>query len=407
MKSEDRITTQTCIKLQDAIVENKGNEIFAIGRLDRSEKVFQIEIAARGNKNAVPLLKPFVEKGDVVIHNHPSGELQPSAQDLMAASSLGNRGIGFYIIDNQVENIVVVAEPIVRETRVLLNQEKLSLTILPQGTLARIYPEFEERPAQVSMLKMVCKCFNQASIAIAEAGTGVGKSLAYLLPVVDWVTKNKERVVISTATINLQQQLVDKDIPLVKRILNKRPKVVLVKGRGNYLCLARLKEASEEFIFFQEKNDELESIKEWSLTTKTGSKDDLSFYPSDQVWSEVCSEADLCHGLRCRKRKNCFLLKMRRQAAKAQILVANNHLLFSDLSLRISGTGFDTSAVLPPFKHIIFDEAHNIEKSATSFFSEVFSKYTLAKCLGRIYRKKKGNTYGMFFHLKKMLFVPL
>ena len=129
------------------------------------------------------------------------------------------------------------------------------------------------------MLRLVCKAFNGDELCAAEAGTGVGKSLAYLLPAIAWAIRNKERVVVSTNTINLQQQLLDKDIPLVKRILGEDPKVVLVKGRRNYLCLHRLNEALDEMSLFEERDSEILAIKEWSRTTETGSRTDLSFYP--------------------------------------------------------------------------------------------------------------------------------
>lgn len=401
MTIHDRLTSLIIEELRLSVIENKGNEIFVVGRLDREGRVHEIEIAARGNEKAVPLLKPFLEKGEVVIHNHPGGVLTPSEADLAIASELGNDGIGFYIIDNEAARINVVAEPVREDEQVALNEEALAATLLPDGRLSQIYPGYEEREAQVEMLKGVCRSFNQGSIIVVEAGTGVGKSLAYLIPAVEWVTQNRERVVVSTATINLQQQLLEKDIPLVTKILGKKPKVALVKGRGNYLCLNRLKETKEELSLFEEMSKELESIYEWSLTTQSGSRDDLSVYPSSEVWLSVCSEADACLGLRCALRENCFVIKARKQAAKAQILVVNNHLLFSDLSIRLAGIGFKSSAVLPPFQRIIFDEAHNIEKSATSFFSEQFSKFALQKCLKRLFRKNARRVYGLLPAIEK------
>ncbi|HET6486114.1 MAG TPA: helicase C-terminal domain-containing protein, partial [Spirochaetia bacterium] len=262
---------------------------------------------------------------------------------------------------------------------------------------------YENRESQVEMLKLVCRAFNGDELCAAEAGTGVGKSLAYLLPSLSWALQNGERVVISTNTINLQQQLVEKDIPLVKRILDQDPKVVLVKGRGNYLCAHRLSEALEEMSLFEDRDPELLSIRDWARTTETGSRTDLSFYPSDEVWSRVCSEADTCLGLRCGHRDGCFVLKARREASSAQVLVANHHLLFADLALRIAGSGFEDPAVLPPFRRIVFDEAHNIEKAATSFFSQSFSRFAIARFLGRLYRRKRGKITGLFPQLARHL----
>ena len=273
----------------------------------------------------------------------------------------------------------------------------------PVGALARIFPLYEMRESQVGMLRAVCDSFNGDEICAAEAGTGVGKSIAYLVPAVAWAEQNGERVVVSTNTINLQQQLVEKDIPLVKRVLGVDTKVVLVKGRGNYLCQVRLAEALEEMSLFEEQDPDLLAIQEWARTTETGSRTDLSFYPADELWSRVCSEADACQGLRCRYREGCFVLRARREAASARVLVANHHLLFADLAFRMAGSGFDDPAVLPPFKRIIFDEAHNIEKAATSFFSQSFSRFLVQRFLGRLHRRRRGRVTGHFPALAKLL----
>ena len=207
----------------------------------------------------------------------------------------------------------------------------------------------------------------------------------------------------STNTINLQQQLMEKDIPLAKKVVGEDPKVVLVKGRGNYLCMHRLGEALEEMGLFDEQDPELLSIREWGRTTETGSRTDLSFYPTDETWSKVCSEADACLGLRCANREGCFVVKARREASSAKILIANHHLLFADLALRLSGSGYDDPAVLPAFRRVIFDEAHNVEKAASSFFSQSFSRFAINRHLGRLYRKRKGRITGHLPALLRML----
>ncbi|MEW5818544.1 MAG: ATP-dependent DNA helicase, partial [Spirochaetota bacterium] len=283
-----------------------------------------------------------------------------------------------------------------------LDENELAAHLEPGGTLKREIETFEPRESQVEMLKAVVKSFNRDSICVVEAGTGVGKSMAYLIPAMKWAEMNEERVVVSTATINLQQQLVEKDIPLVKRMLPSKVKTVLVKGRGNYICRRRLEEALGEDPLFREQDSELDTLKKWVETSKTGSKTDLSFYPKEQLWSKVCSEADACMGLRCPYRETCFVLKARREASSAGLLIVNHHLLFSDLSMRISGAGFESTAVLPPFKRIIFDEAHNIENSATSFFSETMHRFTVAKPLFSLYRRKAGRTFGLALYLQKL-----
>ena len=403
MRIDSRFTPEAAQTLRGIIEEAFGNEVLVAGGLDPGRRVAAVTVGARGTAQSVPALRPYLTSGDVVIHNHPSGILEPSEADLQVASRLGSEGIGFYIVNNSVEALYVVAEPVVVKPLIPLDAEGLAGNLEAGGAFSRVYPGFEVRESQVEMLKFVCGAFNQGQLRIAEAGTGVGKSLAYLLPAFQWVAENDERIVISTATINLQQQLVEKDIPLVGRILGTDPGTMLVKGRGNYLCLNRVQEALEENSLFMEEDEDLKAIVRWSETTATGSRSELPFYPSEELWSRVCSEADACLGLRCARREGCFVLKARREAAACRILVANHHLLFSDLSLRLSGMGFDSAAVLPPFQRIIFDEAHNVERNATSYFSESFTRGQVLKYAGRLYREKRGRRGGLLLALERAL----
>lgn len=403
MRAEQRISLRVIEEIREAIADANGNEVFLVGKLGDDGKVESVTVGARGNEESVPVLSPHLADGDVIIHNHPSGGTRPSGADLAIAARLGNQGIGFFIVDNSLEEVYVVAEPVEAHEIQPLDEDELAAGLSPDGALSRLYPLFEERPSQVDMLRLVCRAFNGNEICAAEAGTGVGKSLAYLLPAVAWAIQNGERVVVSTNTINLQQQLVEKDIPLVKKVLGQDLKVVLVKGRRNYLCLHRLNEALDELGLFDERDPDLLSIREWARTTETGSRTDLSFYPTEETWSKVCSEADACLGLRCSHREGCFVLKARREAASAKILIANHHLLFADLAFRMAGSGFDDPAVLPPFRRLIFDEAHNVEKAASSFFSQSFSRLMILRFLGRLHRRRKGKPTGHFPALARRL----
>jgi ATP-dependent DNA helicase DinG len=401
MEAAERFTDAAAAALREEIASHDGCEVFAVGDLDREGRVAQVRVVARGTESRVPALRPFAEKGDVVVHNHPSGALKPSLSDVGIAAELGDLGIGFYIVDNKVKRLTVVAEPVPKEELKPLDVGALKKLLEPDGPFAASYPDYEEREAQIAMLEQVAAAFNENRIVAAEAGTGVGKSLAYLIPAMFWVAQNRERVVVSTATINLQEQLLEKDIPLVQKMLPRRIEVALIKGRGNYVCRERLREALEENSLFEEKNEELLAVKEWALTSPTGARTDLSFYPSDALWSEICSEADACLGLRCDRREDCFVLKARREAARARLLVVNHHLLFSDLSVRREGGEFASGAVLPPFERVVFDEAHNVEKSATSFFSESMSKFSVSKIAGRLYREKRGRATGLALALQR------
>ena len=390
MTAPERFTPEVLEEIRRIIADADGNEVYMVGSVGADGRVEAVKVGARGNEEAVPVLAPHLSAGSVVIHNHPSGGTRPSGADLAIAARLGNEGIGFYILDNEAASLYVVAEPVEAFQATPLDLAELAGNLEPGGVLSRLFPLYEERRSQVEMLRLVSRAFNGDELCAAEAGTGVGKSLAYLLPALAWALRNKERVVVSTNTINLQQQLMDKDIPLVKRILGADPKVVLVKGRRNYLCLHRMNETLDEMSLFQERDLEIDAIREWARTTETGSRTDLSFYPKEETWSRVCSEADACLGLRCSHREGCFVLKARREASSAQVLVANHHLLFSDLAFRLAESSYDDPAVLPPFRRVIFDEAHNIEKAATSFFSQSFSRFSLLKFLGRMYRRAPG-----------------
>ncbi len=408
MKAADRLSAGVIEQLKDAIEDTDGNEVMAWGKVLEGI-IFEVTVAARGDDGSVPAVFQHMEKGDVVIHNHPGGVLKPSAADMQVAGRLGEHGIGFYIVDNKVERVYAVVEPVtVREKRPL-NVEELAALLEPGGALEKAMASggyYEYRPPQVAMLRRVAESFNEGKICVAEAGTGVGKSMAYLLPALNWASSNEERVVVSTATINLQHQLIDKDIPLAKKILGQVDesfsdcRTVLVKGRGNYVCLRRLASAIDEQTLFEDEDNELASIKEWTETTSTGTKDDLSFFPSANTWSKVNSEGDSCLGLRCRNREKCFVLKSKKEAAAARLLVVNHHLLFSDLAMRLDGAGFDNSVVLPPFTRIIFDEAHNMESSATSFFSSELNVFSVLKQVNRLYSRRKARTFGAVISLQ-------
>ena len=219
-----------------------------------------------------------------------------------------------------------------------------------------------------------------------------------------WAVENKERVVVSTGTIDLQQQLVEKDIPAAEKIVGKKIKAVLVKGRQNYLCLRRLDETGKERDLFNEEQEIFDKIFEWSKNTPTGSRSDLSFMPSENIWQKVNSEADACMGMKCPFREKCFVMKVRKEAADANILVVNHHILFADIESRLEGAGFEDTAVLPPYKRIVFDEAHGIEDAATSFFSNQINRFKIQKQLNLLYRTRRGTAAGFLFTLLSLSF---
>ncbi|MBQ5780427.1 MAG: helicase, partial [Spirochaetaceae bacterium] len=368
-----------------------------MGHSDENGVVSDGEVFARGTFDCVPVNKAAVrgQRGlQVLIHNHPSGNLEPSQADLAVASQVAELGQGFYIVDNEVTSVYAVVEPVIPGEKKNLDGEKLAEYISYGGSLEKISENFEEREGQIGLLKEICKVFNSDGVGIFEAGTGVGKSFAYLLPAITFALENNVRVVVSTGTINLQQQIMDKDIPLAQKILGKSIKSILIKGRQNFLCKRRLNEALNEKDLFAEEKDDLQEIANWAENSPSGSKSDMTFFPSEMAWGKVCSEADACLFLKCPHHNECFVMKMRREAASSQILVVNHHLLFADLQARVNGMGYKDAAVLPPYQHIIFDEAHDMENAATGFFSERLTKFSLTKQLSILYRTKKRSVAG-------------
>lgn len=281
-----------------------------------------------------------------------------------------------------------------------LDTENLVSYISNNGSMSLLSKNFEERPVQIALLRKISQAFNKNAIAAFEAGTGVGKSYAYLIPSMVWALQNNERVVISTGTINLQQQLAEKDVPSAKKIIGKEIKSILLKGRQNYVCKRRLENVASEKDLFTEDVEVFDKLYEWAKTSPSGSRSDLSFNPSESIWSKINSESDACMGMKCPYFEHCFVMKVRKDAADANILIVNHHLLFADIESRMNGAGYEDAAVLPPYKRIIFDEAHGIETAATSFFSESITRFKIIKQLSLLYRQRKNSMAGFIFTLQ-------
>ncbi len=403
MQATNRFSKQAISNLRSEIQEADHNEVFALGFLSPEGKIERVEVVARGQEQRVLALPTQWERADVLIHNHPSGFLTPSDNDMIIAASAGEIGVGSYIVDNDVSSVYVVVEPTARRSIEPLNEEKIVASLQEGGAIARRLSNYEIRPSQLDLMRMIIRSFNENAIACAEAGTGVGKSFAYLIPAMAFAAQNTVRIVVSTATITLQQQLFEKDIPLVASAMKKKVKAVLVKGRSNYLCWRRLKDALREGNLFDAPGETLHELEQWANSTQTGSRSELSFLPDENVWSRVCSESDLCLGPRCSERDHCFYLSLRREAVSAQILVVNHHLLFADLAARKDGAGYENTVVLPPYDRVVVDEAHSIEDAATSFFSEDFSRPALLRQLGRLYRRRGVQILGLLPRLVALL----
>jgi ATP-dependent DNA helicase DinG len=252
---------------------------------------------------------------------------------------------------------------------------------------------FEFRPEQQEMAVAVARALEEERHLVVEAGTGVGKSLAYLVPSILYALEQKKKAIVSTQTINLQEQLLYKDIPILKKILPVEFEAALMKGRQNYLCPRRLERALQQSneLFTGSEKGELEQIAEWSRTTKDGTLSDLTFEPDAKVWAQVCSEAHICTAKSCGQQPGCFYQQARRRLLSADIVVINHTLLFMLLGSPDEQEERE-SGFLFPNDFIIFDEAHTLEQVASRQIGIGVSQYGLKATIQRLYnaRTRKG-----------------
>jgi ATP-dependent DNA helicase DinG len=251
----------------------------------------------------------------------------------------------------------------------MILQDELEQILGPQGAIAANHPFYEYRPGQILMARAILAAIEQGRHLCIEAGTGTGKTLAYLLPVIF----SGKRVVISTATKNLQEQLFARDIPFVEKALGQKLSVCYMKGRSNYLCWNKLDEINGQTYLFSPHDPEyLRIIKGWAQTTQTGDRSELAELPEDfLLWHHLDARRETCTGQKCRNFENCFITKVRKQALESDIIVVNHHLFFADLALRQG----DFGSVLPDYSLLVFDEAHELEDVATQYFGIMVSNY--------------------------------
>ncbi|WP_043322311.1 ATP-dependent DNA helicase [Corallococcus coralloides] len=242
----------------------------------------------------------------------------------------------------------------------------------PGGALEEALPAYEHRPEQLQMARAVERAFSEGSYLLAEAGTGTGKTLAYLVPAL----LSGRKVVVSTATKTLQDQVFFKDLPLLSEKLGLRFEAAYLKGRGNYLCLHRYDsfEKDPQFVS-KEEAKQWPLLKKWVTQTETGDRAELDLPESFAAWSRLSTTSETCLGSRCSQYETCFVTRMRKRAEVADLLVVNHHLFFADLALRSSGKR--TEGVLPFYDAVIFDEAHALEDAASSHFGCSVSNYRL------------------------------
>src|SRR2546426_1731575 len=243
----------------------------------------------------------------------------------------------------------------------------------PEGLIAQAHPEYEHRPGQIEMARAVVRAFENRKHLIVEAGTGTGKTLAYLVPAVAAALGGRGRVIISTGTKNLQEQLMEKDIPFLQSVLPKSFKAVYMKGRNNYVCLHRLGRAeSSPVLEGLDEVDYFDEVGHWARSSQTGDRAELSNLPESlSFWRHIDARSETCLGQKCTDFDPCFITRMRERALDADIVVVNHHLFFADLALRNSNYG----SVLTDYSAVILDDAHLIEDVASEYFGSQVSNY--------------------------------
>ena len=279
----------------------------------------------------------------------------------------------------------------------------------PGGSIARRLANYEHRPQQLEMAEAVARAIREKKHLVAEAGTGVGKSFAYLVPAILAATEpaanDKSRggddderltpkIIISTHTISLQEQLITKDLPLLNAVIPRDFSAVLVKGRRNYLSLRRLDLAlarSGSLFIDDEQLDQLRAIRKWSKQSRDGSLSDLTFQPLGQVWDEAASDSTNCMGRRCPTYNKCFYYQDRRRMQHAQILVVNHALLFSDIALRRVG-----ASILPDYDIVVLDEAHTVEAVAGEHLGLHVTSGSVEYTLNKLYNDRTNK--GLLVH---------
>ncbi len=243
------------------------------------------------------------------------------------------------------------------------------------GLISKYHKDYEYRAGQIKMAEAVLRAFEEKKHLIVEAGTGTGKTMAYLVPAIAAAIGQKKRVIISTGTKNLQEQLMEKDIPFLQKVMPKKFTAAYMKGRSNYACLYRIGKAENQPILEGlDEMDHFDEVRRWVRETETGDRAELVSLPENiSFWSRINAKSETCLGQKCPDYEACFITKMRERADEADIVIVNHHLFFADLNIR----GNEYGRVLPDYAAVIFDEAHLIEDIAADYFGFQISNFQI------------------------------
>ena len=390
MDIKDRFSEESLQTIKEYLQENNNKSMIFKATFDDNELIQEPFFLSLYKKKNFEETLTKVGKNEVVIRTTKPNQLYPSDMELELSEELYNRrNIAYSLLSSDLDDFYFVQDI----DRIFLEKINIENYFSKDGILAKEIKGFEYRQEQEEMAHYIQDAINEDRKIIIEAGTGTGKTLAYLIPAIKWAVVNKKKVIIATNTINLQEQLLLKDIPLAKSIIKEDFSYVLVKGRSNYLCKRLFNELSigrsiDIEIFSMEAREQIECILKWGNKTKTGDKAELPFEVYPDVWELIQSTTELCLGKKCPYRKECFYMKTRMEKMEADILISNHHVFFADLNVRAE-TDFDSEyLILPRYDMVIFDEAHNIESVARSYFSVEVSKISFTRLLNRIYQKK-------------------
>lgn len=390
MDIRDRFSEESLQTIKKYLEEHNNKSMIFKATFDEDEKIQKPFFLSLYKKKSFEETLTKVGKNEVVIRTTKPNQLYPSDMELELSEELyTRRNIAYCLLSSDLDDFYFVQDI----DRIFLEEIDIENYFAKDGILAKEIKGFEYREEQEEMAQYIQDAINEDRKIIVEAGTGTGKTLAYLIPSIKWAVINKKKVIIATNTINLQEQLLLKDIPLAKSIIKDEFSYVLVKGRNNYVCKRLFNElvlgkSIDIETFSMEAREQIEYILKWGNKTKTGDKAELSFEVYPDVWELVQSTTELCLGKKCPYRKECFYMKTRMEKMEADILISNHHVFFADLNVRAE-TDFDSEyLILPRYDMVIFDEAHNVESVARSYFSVEVSKISFTRLLNRIYQKK-------------------
>ena len=390
MDIRDRFSEESLQTIKKYLEEHNNKSMIFKATFDEDEKIQKPFFLSLYKKKSFEETLTKVGKNEVVIRTTKPNQLYPSDMELELSEELyTGRNIAYCLLSSDLDDFYFVQDI----DRIFLEEIDIENYFAKDGILAKEIKGFEYREEQEEMAQYIQDAINEDRKIIVEAGTGTGKTLAYLIPSIKWAVTNKKKVIIATNTINLQEQLLLKDIPLAKSIIKDEFSYVLVKGRNNYVCKRLFNElvlgkSIDIETFSMEAREQIEYILKWGNKTKTGDKAELPFEVYPDVWELVQSTTELCLGKKCPYRKECFYMKTRMEKMEADILISNHHVFFADLNVRAE-TDFDSEyLILPRYDMVIFDEAHNVESVARSYFSVEVSKISFTRLLNRIYQKK-------------------